>query len=538
MFKLFVARRLQRPTVPSSSPNGLLRDYVLLMFCPDVVASITEPAKVIMMVRNTPEYSQKLSGAYFTPDDVSRALVAWACHHASDRMLDPSCGDGQFIALHRNSVGIEQNPLSAQQAIERAPGALVHEGDFFTWACKTRERFECAAGNPPFIRYQTFKGEVRRSALAQCLALGAQFSGLTSSWAPFLAATAGLLKPGGRMAFVVPAEIGHAPYAAPLLEYLVASFACVQVVAVRRKLFPDLSEDCWLLYTDGFGGRAESIGLTVMDAFDPSRSPPRPNVRIDLDEWRTVWNRRLRPYLLPASVRALYADVLGHPQSHRFTDFASVGIGYVSGDNQFFHLRPSEARRLRIPKAFLQPSLRNGRAMPDRQITPATVASWKQNDDPMLLLRIARDQEVPMAVRSYLDSSAGQQARQGYKCRNRAPWYAVPDVQIPDFVMSYMSGRSVNLVRNSAGVTCTNSVHAVRVRDPALAAKLLPAWSSPFLRLSAELEGHALGGGMLKLEPREAGRLLFPSAAMAARLPADEVEAAIGTMQRWRHYAE
>ena len=27
------------------------------------------------------------------------------------------------------------------------------------------------------------------------------------------------------MAFLVPAEIGHAPYAAPLLDYLVANFS-------------------------------------------------------------------------------------------------------------------------------------------------------------------------------------------------------------------------------------------------------------------------------------------------------------------------
>lgn len=56
------------------------------------------------------------------------------------------------------------------------------------------------------------------------------------------------------MAFVVPAEVGHAPYAAPLLDYLVENFATVHVVAVREKLFPHLSEDCWLLFTDGHGG--------------------------------------------------------------------------------------------------------------------------------------------------------------------------------------------------------------------------------------------------------------------------------------------
>ena len=490
------------------------------------------------MVGIAPEYSQKRSGAYFTPEGLSASLVAWACRAPTDRMIDPSCGDGQFLMLHRNSVGIEQNPVSAHRAIEAAPGALVHEGDFFTWATETGERFECAAGNPPFIRYQTFKGDIRQRALNLCLDLGVRFSGLASSWAPFIVATAGLLKPGGRMAFVVPAEIGHAPYAAPLLDYLVASFSTVQIVAVRRKLFPALSEDCWLLFADGFGGAADTIGLTAVEEFRPSLSPPKPTLKVDLDEWRTVWNRRLRPYLLPASVRALYASAVGDPQNRRLAEFANVGIGYISGANDFFHLTHSEAKRLRIPAELLQPSIRNGRAMPAKQITKATVDAWKRNDDPVLLLRLTRDQALPTAVENYLDSSVGREAREGYKCRNRAPWYVVPDVQIPDFVMSYMSGRSVNLVRNAAGVSCTNSVHSIRVRDRSLASKLLPQWSTPFVRLSCELEGHALGGGMLKLEPREAGRVVFASAGTVSPLDDEELEDAIGSLQRWRHYAD
>lgn len=490
------------------------------------------------MIKAVPEYSQKRSGAYFTPDDVSAALVAWACRTEIDRMIDPSCGDGQFLAHHRNSVGIEQNPVSAHQAITRAPGALIHEGDFFTWATETGERFECAAGNPPFIRYQTFKGETRRRALKLCIDHGASFSGLTSSWAPFLVATAGLLKPGGRMAFVVPAEIGHAPYAAPLLEYLVASFSTVHIIAVRKKLFPGLSEDCWLLFVDGFGGKAVAIDLTVVDAFMPTKEPPAPTQRVALGEWRTVWNRRLRPYLLPRSARSIYADALNDPATRRMADFAKVGIGYVSGDNSFFHLRPSEAKRLRIPTACLQPTLRNGRAMPDGEITKATVTKWTGNDDPMLLLRLERGQELPASVRRYLDSSAGRSASEGYKCRNRAPWYAVPDVQIPDFVMSYMSGRTVNLVRNVAKVSCTNSVHAIRVRDQALASKLLPGWSSAFVRMSCELEGHALGGGMLKVEPGEAGRIVFPPSTWLSTCDEGDINEAIATLQRWRHYAD
>ncbi len=176
--------------------------------------------------------------------------------------------------------------------------------------------------------------------------------------------------------------------------------------------------------------------------------------------------------------------------------------------------------------------------MPEKQITPATVDAWTRGDEKVLLLRLSRDGDLPASVRNYLGSVAGREASQGYKCRNRTPWYAVPDVQVPDLMLSYMSGRSVNLVRNLAGVTCTNSVHSVRLHDAALAETLLPSWGTPFVRLSCEIEGHALGGGMLKLEPREATRIAFTPPSALTREQAEALAEGVKTLQRWRHYAE
>ena len=119
----------------------------------------------------------KRRGAYFTPEDAAAALVRWAVRTAGDRMLDPSCGDGRFLRLHPNSVGVERHTESAVEARHRAPRAVVHEADFFRWASETRDRFECAAGNPPFIRYQRFSGDTRGYALDYCRSVGVKLHG-------------------------------------------------------------------------------------------------------------------------------------------------------------------------------------------------------------------------------------------------------------------------------------------------------------------------------------------------------------------------
>ena len=487
-----------------------------------------------------PEEARKAAkerGAFYTPDSVATALVRWAARRETDRLIDPSCGDGIFLARHPRSVGVERDAAAVSAARQRAPWAQVHHGDFFEWAQHTTERFDGAAGNPPFIRYQTFSGEVRKRALRLCADLGAFFSGLTASWAPFLVATASLLRPGGRMAFVVPAAIGHAPYAAPLIDYLVGHFALVRVVAIRRKLFPRLSEDCWLLFADGAGGSTTEIHFSSLESFQDPDVPTGGWVAVPIDEWRRVWNLRLRPYLLSPQERSVYQAVARRSDSLRLGIAASIGIGYVSGANEFFHLRPSEADRLHIPKEFLYPTVRNSRVLPPGDLTKCTVDTWRSSDQPMLLLRIPKHADLPPPVIRYLDGEKGRRAREGYKCRTRDPWYSVPDVRVPQFFLTYMAGVAPNLVRNSAAATCTNALHAVHLRDHSALDRLSGHWNSSFVQLSCELEGHALGGGMLKLEPREAARVVLPSAEAVSELDPSVVGDAISTLRSWRHYA-
>jgi hypothetical protein len=437
---------------------------------------------------------------------------------------------------HRSSVGVEQDPKASAMAHERAPWSVIYERDFFTWADETEERFDCAAGNPPFIRYQRFAGDVRERALTLSAWLGVTFTALTSSWAPFLVVTASLLKRGGRMAFVVPAEIGHCQYSPPLIRYFLDHFETFHLVAVQQKIFPELSEDVWLLYADGFGGSTKKIRFTGLDTFGYNEYPPQAFDEITITDW-AAWGYRLRPFLLPTNVRAAYRSLADAPTTLPLGKAAKVGIGYVTGANEFFHLRPSQAESASIPHHLLMPAVRNGRALTQPVITQATVSAWLKNDEPILLLRLPKDGELPSSVKRYLESEAGQAARETYKCRNRTPWYVVPDVTIPDGFLSYMSGSGPALVMNAAGCVGTNSVHTVKLRNNTemTLPQLQVAWARPLTALSCEIEGHPLGGGLLKLEPSEASKIRLLMSDDPDNRCTDLVQQGVEVMKHWRH---
>ena len=177
-------------------------------------------------------------------------------------------------------------------------------------------------------------------------------------------------------------------------------------------------------------------------------------------------------------------------------------------------------------------------------IDEADVECWVQRDEPTFLLRIPPRADVPGAVEAYLDTAEGRQAKGSYKCRNRTPWYTVPDVRRPEFVLTYMSGKTPALAANRGRCTCTNALLAVELRSglfdggAALAGRQLStAWGSSVGRLSCELEGHPLGGGMLKLEPGEARHLLLAPETAIDRSDGSLLKEGIEVMRQWRHVA-
>lgn len=467
----------------------------------------------------------KALGAYYTDALVAEYLVGWAVRGAADRVMDPSFGGGVFLqaACARLTelggdpaaqvFGVELDPQTHRQtrrALEVIrPQNLIHS-DFFAVEPGQLRPLEAVVGNPPFIRFQRFSGEARARALARAAAQGVQLSRLASSWAAFLVHSTALLQPGGRLAMVVPAELGHANYARPVLEHLLRSFERVQIVRFGRTLFPEISQDTVLVLAEGRGNRGGPALLELRDlasAEDLGKTHPTGQaVEVSgLLEGR----ERLIEYHLSPELRGLYRAVGGSGRTARLGQVANVGIGYVTGNNDYFHLSPEQAGRLKIPGRFLRAAVRRGRALRGLEFGPGDWAAGLVSGEAGYLLHVAPEARLPGTLRGYIEQGRRQGVHLAYKCRVREPWYAVPHVHQPQAFLSYMSGAVPHLVANTADAVAPNSLHLVRSsRFSGLA--LAALWQTSLARLSAELEGHPMGGGMLKLEPGEAEKVRLP----------------------------
>ena len=495
------------------------------------------------------ENDTKSLGAYYTDELVAGFLVRWAVRSRNDHVMDPSFGDGVFLtAACERLAGLGGNASTQVLGIEIDPGvyaktlsSLVNRfgltqtrlkvSDFFELPPGSKQ-VEAAVGNPPFIRYQRFKGELRKRAIRRASSQGVQLTELTSSWAPFLIHTISMIKPGGRLAMVVPFEISHAAYARPVLQYLAASFGKVTFLTFRRKIFSRLNEDTLLVLADHKDAPNTQFCLRDLSSIQDLTKIASSEFHYRVEAESTLdheaicrGDQRLLTYFLPERVRTLYQEIKKSPEIELLGSLAYVGIGYVTGSNDYFHLGPAQVRQWQIPNEFLKPALRRGRILSGIRFGNDDWEAGLQSGETGYLLHIGDQKQLPRGVVSYLEQGIKAGIPEGYKCRTRHPWYRVPNVFSPDAFLTYMSGHYPKLVANIAGVVAPNSLHVVRLTGRDLLRKnhLAALWLNSLTGLSAEIEGHSLGGGMLKLEPTEARNVLIPVVS-SPRLSAMETE--------------
>lgn len=391
--------------------------------------------------------------------------------------------------------------------------------DFFEVGSDRLLPVDVVVGNPPFIRYQRFTGETRARALLRAAEQGLKLSELTSSWLPFLVHSVRFLRTGGRLAMVIPFEIFHASYAQPVLGHLSRTFQHISFLTFRKKLFPDLSEDTILLLAEGKGtgahGRFYLRDLPhagALASIQVRGQRPLTGTRILDRETLITGRQRLIEYLLPGKARQLYRELSEHGDTSRLGALADVGIGYVTGANDFFHLDSHAAAVWDIPKRFLRACVRRGRALAGLRFTQEDWQAALAQGEAGYLLELPPRGDLPDGVLRYLAHGQKLGVHRGFKCRTRTPWYHVPHVRHPDAFLTYMSGDVPRLVSNDAGVVAPNSLHLLRLHPgaPFTGDGMAALWQTSLARLSAEIEGHSLGGGMLKLEPGEAEEVIVP----------------------------
>jgi adenine-specific DNA-methyltransferase len=494
------------------------------------MAAVAPPARTALKER----------GAFYTPPSMAEFLVRWAVRSPSDVVLDPSCGDGEFLSqaarrlvqlgttveqAARQVIGVDFNPEAAAQSMERVrvetiPDASPHvlTADFFSCRPSTRTyanrldaevlpTADAVVGNPPYIRYHGFQGAVRFSAAAAVAQQEVRLTDLTSSWAPFVVHATSFLKPTGRLAFVLPGELLSVDYAKTIRDFLAVAYRSVTIIAFNERVFPGVLADTVLVLADKQG--AED-GLALVRLGNLSGLPKLPSELVTVSRTPFAKSQTKWSYLiLDPAAREAYRACDELPGVARLGTGFSVDIGVVSGNNDFFVLTEQQLKDFRIPRDEVIPILSSSRHLKGISVGMKEFGEIRSSGQRCWLLNLAGRTKISEETQAYLLTSRRTSTRSRYKIRSRRRWYDVPSVYGPDAFMSYFISEAPRFVVNEVGATSTNTIHRLRrVGKGALdAVRVVLSCYSTLTQLSAEVEGRSYGGGVAKLETKEAENL-------------------------------
>jgi SAM-dependent methyltransferase len=194
---------------------------------------------------------RKRAGAWYTPPDLAARVVDRALELADPpvrTLLDPFCGAGAFleaaagrgIALH----GVDRDPAAVAACRAAVPEALVAVGDSIAGAPPV-SLYDAVVGNPPWevVERSVFAPNgADRAELRRCGYLFIAPGSKLNLYRLALERGFDLLRPGGILAFLVPAGFLRDSGGAPLRRHFLDAGALEEVTS-GRELFPSAHRD-------------------------------------------------------------------------------------------------------------------------------------------------------------------------------------------------------------------------------------------------------------------------------------------------------
>jgi hypothetical protein len=535
---------------------------------------------------------RKRLGQFFSGLKVGRLLAALADAPNARSILDPMVGSGDLLqscvdlgAQPSVMAGIEIDPAAHALARRRLPGTTMLCADAFspeTILKMPKLDWDLVIANPPFVRYQTASSQsgempsatlVRRNLLRSLEIIedagwsdtpiirqaAAEYSGFADLGVPACLLSMALVRPGGRLALVLPQAWLSRDHAAPMRQCLDHLFETEFVVSDESATwFPDALVRTSLVVAlrkqkTKRSARPFRIGLVGSDASHdslvgskhPGTSSP------ELFFARSVRSQRAVEL---ASGRQAFGGMAGSADEARPITLSQLGVevgqGLRTGANAFFYVRPLGTQEFQpspefgsqsveTPAETLRSVIRDQRDL--------ETETWGERHAILDLRRFALPEDLegldsvgrgayrPMSpalathVRRAARTQSGKTGREKLipdltavrtnvrPGRNDAPprfWYMLPDFKprhLPDvFMPRVCAGRPIAYLNNKRSLLIDANFITFRCAEQfppeALVALLNTAWSWAAL----EKAGVVLGGGALKLEGAIIERLQFP----------------------------
>lgn len=458
-------------------------------------------------------------------------MVSYVLGADTDHVFDPACGAGAFLLAAKNLsmldgrrirlLGTEIDPSSLQQAKQTGLTETDLKGveirDFVLDG--PDRRFSAIVANPPYIRHHRISDSTKSALrLLTKRITGTVLDGRTGYHVFFFIKALERLAPGGRLAFIMPADTCEGVFAPALWKWVLDTFRLEAVVTFAHQAtpFPNVDTNAVVFMISAARPaskfawcKCNEASSTALHSWVEGRFPTTDNsalcsVTRDLQEGyetglsRSPQERHVGP-------------VLG--------DYVTTMRGIATGGNEFFFMTRDQLMTLRIPVRYTLRAVGRTRDVDGDEVTPKTLERLEAAGRPTYLLSLdgRPDDEFPQAIRKYLNEGVKLGIDKRSLISQRSAWYKMERREVPPFLFAYLGRRSARFIRNTASVVPLTGFLCVypRVQERESTEKLWRLLNHPDTLANLHRVAKSYGSGAIKVEPRALERVPLSERALS-----------------------
>jgi methylase of polypeptide subunit release factors len=512
-------------------------------------------------------------GQYYTPLPVAEALVRWALDGARStdeppRVLDPAVGPGTFLLAAFRSltegypdsrpsapldrlVGVDVDAVALQLAGLRlgaaaetpSPGCSLSHRSFFDCSPgdgTTGARIppvDAVVGNPPFVRAEALEPDAEhfRRHLANfgpdgqtpLLDGDEALSRRSDAYVYFVTQATRFLRPGGRLAFVLPTKWLMSAYGEDLRRFLRERYRVHAVVGFDGRAFGDALVDTALLLAER-APDADATGpmrfvrveppVEAAEVMAAARQQASQLPTVERPQRSLTASGSLARYLeAPAELLTL----LEGPPFVRLDELADVARGTMTGANRFFFVDGADVERFGIEARFRRPAVKSLRSIGRPSVGSDDIDRWLIDVHPLVAAvrtELADHDALEGAVTDalaargydgllgYVEHAEAEGWHEGRTCQSRAVWFDLGPLRAPAGFVPKLLRERVYAVRNAAEAVPSNAIDGIWPADDVHTGALLAVLNASAGKAAMEVTGRD-EAGLLQLMTYETSSL-------------------------------
>ncbi len=502
--------------------------------------------------------NSKFTGSYYTP----KTLCDFLMSHINKRyinkkqlsILEPSCGDGQFLSSFFDSINIKHfkrieidivdiNKSELEKAIKCIPkvkSVILNPicADYLNEFLSKRNKYDLIIGNPPYIRKKNMK-QKQIEICEECHKVVKKENSFMNSnakinniWTAFVEANICSLNQDGILCLVIPADIMQVNYAKELRSLFKECFDRVEIFAFNELIFDGIQQDVIAIIGIKNLNEPEQKGFSfyqvndLEDLKEPKFTEKHSNIhRTTLNKWTN--------YILTDD-ELNFIEKIKEGYSSISTYCSKISAGIVTAANDYFIINSTTLKENNLQNEFglVKKILPKGSAV-------SNLIDFSIKDFNKLLkedkrVNFVHIPDIPFAklpknVKKYiLKEESSLKKPEGldvrFKMTQRNNWYHVPNVWSSRALFIKRSDSFPKIILNNANVNATDSFYRIIPKKEYGIENIVFGFYNSLTLLLAELEGRFYGGGVLELTPNEFKNLIIPYPNKITNLQFEELD--------------